>query len=72
MKIIKVHHFWSWHFSISTISADFSLWYYYNFRLSSDCNLGKDLSKNKGNNQLVKHNNIELYLLLYISINYEK
>ena len=39
--------------------------------LSLGYNLGKDLKKNKKNNQLVKYKDIELYLLLYISTNYE-
>ena len=34
--------------------------------------MGKDLSKSRRDDQLVKHKNIELYLLLYISIDYEK
>ena len=50
-------------------------WYftkYYNPKLGSDCNLGKDLSKRGENDQLVKHKNIELYLQLYIPIDYEE
>jgi len=34
--------------------------------------LGKDLRKDKGDNQLVKHKDIELYLLLYIPNDYEE
>jgi len=33
--------------------------------LSLDCNLDKDLSKSEGDNQLVKHKDIGLYLQLY-------
>jgi len=40
----------------------------YNLRLSSGYNSGKDLSREVGMSQLVKHKNIELYLKLYISI----
>ena len=34
----------------------------YNLRLSSDCNLGKGLSKSRRKSQLVKYKDIELYL----------
>ena len=34
--------------------------------------MGKDLSKSRKDDQLVKHKDIGLYLLLYISIDYEK
>ena len=40
--------------------------------LGSGCNLDKDLRKGEDGDQLVKCKNIELYLLLYIPINYEK
>ena len=40
----------------------------YDFKLGSDCNLGKDLSKSKGNNQLVKCKDTEMYLH-YIYLN---
>ena len=43
----------------------------YNLRLSSDCNQGKDLSRNVEMSQLVKHKDIELYLQLYILIDNE-
>jgi len=46
--------------------------YCYNSKLDSDCNLGKDLKKNEGDNQLVKYKDIELHLLLYILIYHEK
>jgi len=36
-------------------------------KLSSDYNLSKDLRKDEGDDQLVKHKNIVLYLQLYIS-----
>ena len=35
------------------------------FKLGSGCNLDKDLSKSERDNQLVKHKDIRLYLLLY-------
>ena len=41
-------------------------------KLGSGCNLDKDLRKNRRDNQLVKHKNTRLYLLLYILINHEK
>jgi len=41
-------------------------------KLCSDCNLGKDLSKNEGDDQLIKYKDTGMYLLLYISIDYEK
>ena len=37
-------------------------------KLGLDCNLGKELRKNKRNDQLVKCKDIKLYLLLYIYI----
>jgi len=46
--------------------------YYYNPKLDSDYNLGKDLSKRGENNQLVKHKDTGLYLQLYISKDNEK
>ena len=46
--------------------------YYYDLRLGLGYNLDKDLSKNKKNNQLVKHKNTEQYLQLYISNNYKE
>ena len=45
-----------------------SLYIYYNLRLGSGYNLGKDLSWEVGKNQLVKHKDTRLYLQLYISI----
>ena len=45
---------------------------YYNLKLGLGCNLGKDLSKNERNNQLVKHKDIGLYLQLYIPNDYEE
>jgi len=44
----------------------------YNHKLGSNCNLGKDLRKNEGDNQLVKYKDTELYLLLYILSDYEE
>ena len=41
-------------------------------KLSSCCNLGKDLRKDKRNDQLVKYKNKYLYLLLYIPNDYNK
>jgi len=45
-----------------------SLYIYYDLRLGSGCNLGKDLSWEVGKNQLVKHKETVLYLQLYIFI----
>jgi len=39
---------------------------YYDSKLSLDYNLDKDLSKRGKDNQLVKHQDIGLYLQLYI------
>jgi len=41
---------------------------YYDLRLSLGCNLGKDLSREVRMSQLVKHKDIEQYVLLYIPI----
>ena len=46
--------------------------YCYNPKLVLDCNLGKDLRKNREDDQLVKHKDAELYLLLYIPSDHEK
>ena len=59
------------HFSF----ARWAWWYftkYYNFKLGSDCNLGKDLSKSKEDDQSVKCKDTVLYLQLYIPNNHEK
>jgi len=40
--------------------------------LAQIATLGKDLRKNKRNDQLVKYKNTELYLLLYILIDHEE
>ena len=40
----------------------FVLHVYYNSKLGSGCNLGKDLSKNQGDDQLVKCKDTGLYL----------
>ena len=40
--------------------------------LSSDCNLDKNLRKNKEDDQFVKHKDTGLDLLLYISNDYEE
>ena len=45
---------------------------FYNPKLHLGCNLGKDLRKNENDDQLVKYKDTELYLLLYIPINYEE
>ena len=45
---------------------------YYDLRLGSECNLGKNLSKDERNNQLVKCKDIELYLQLYIPIDHKE
>ena len=44
----------------------------YDSKLGSGYNWGKYLRKDRRNNQLVKCKDIELYRLLYISINYKK
>ena len=44
----------------------------YDLRLGSDYNLGKDLSKDERNNQLVKCKDTELYLQLYIPIDHKE
>jgi len=44
----------------------------YDSKLGSDCNLDKDLKKDKKNDQLVKCKDTRLYLLLYIPIYHEK
>ena len=44
---------------------------WHDLKLDLDCNLGKDLRKNEEDNQLVKYKDIYLYLLLYISNDYE-
>ena len=44
---------------------------YYNLRLGSGCNLGKDLSKRWELSQLVKYKDTGQYLLLYIHIDNE-
>ena len=49
-----------------------SLITFYDPKLSSGCNLGKNLSKREDNDQLVKCQDIRLYLQLYISIDYKK
>ena len=44
---------------------------YYNLKLGSDCNLGKNLSRNRELSQLVKHKDTREYLQLYISIDHK-
>ena len=44
----------------------------YNPKLGSGCNLGKDLRKDREDNQLVKHKDTELYSLLYILSDHEE
>jgi len=43
----------------------------YNLRLGSDCNLGKDLRKNRDEVQLVKHKNYRVVSMLYIQLVHE-
>ncbi len=43
-----------------------------NSKLGSGCNLDKNLSKNGKDDQLVKYKDTELYLQLYIPIDYEE
>ena len=45
---------------------------YYDPKLDLGCNLDKDLSKDEGDNQLIKCKNTGLCLQLYIPSNYEK
>ena len=45
---------------------------YYDSKLNSGCNLGKNLSKDREDNQLVKHKDIGIYLQLYILTDYKK
>ena len=52
--------------------ADYLQQVCYNLKLGSGCNLGKDLSKDRRDDQLVKHKNIGLYLLLYISSDHKE
>ena len=44
---------------------------YYDLRLGSGCNLGKDLRKNRDGVQLVKHKEYRVVSMLYIHIVYE-
>ena len=46
----------------SLYSNEFHPALYYNPKLGSGCNLGKDLSKNEGDDQLIKHKDTGLYL----------
>ena len=66
-----IYFLW-FYFSFSFLFFLFSLflgqWRYYNLRLGSCCNLDKDLSKDRENDQLVKYKDTRLYLQLYIAI----
>jgi len=44
----------------------------YNPKLGLDCKLSKDLKKNRRDDQLVKHKDIRLYLLIYIPSNHKE
>jgi len=44
----------------------------YNPKLGSGCNLDKNLSKSRRDNQLVNYKDTKLYLQLYIPIDYKK
>jgi len=44
----------------------------YDPKLGSGCNLGKDLSRIRGDDQLVKHKDTGLYLQLYIPNDHEE
>ena len=44
----------------------------YNSKLGLGCNLDKDLNKSRRDDQLVKHKDTKLYLLLYIPNDYEE
>ena len=66
-----------WHQSLVSTLVDYQASYYtvticYDPKLGSDCNLGKDLSKNKEDDQLVKYNDTGLYIQLYILNYYEE
>ena len=55
---------WANHF-YTLFFARWACWYFtkcYDLKLGSGCNLGKDLRRYKGLNQLVKHKNTEMYL----------
>ena len=45
---------------------------YYDTKLGLYCNLGKDLRKDEGDDQLVKCKDTSQYILLYILIDYER
>ena len=45
---------------------------YYDLRLGSGCNLGKDLRKNGEDVQLVKHKEYRAVSMLYIIMSYEE
>jgi len=66
-----------WHQSLVSTLVDYQASYYtvticYDPKLGSDCNLGKDLSKNKEDDQLVKYKDTGLYIQLYILNYYEE
>ena len=45
---------------------------YYSLKLGSDYNLSKKLRKNRKDDQLVKHKDIRMYLLLYTPSDHEE
>ena len=45
---------------------------YYDLRLGSGCNLGKDLREERGIDQLVKHKEYRIVSTLYILVVYEE
>ena len=53
--------------TLASISKQFC----YDSKLDSSCNLDKDLSKSKKDDQLVKHKDTGLHLLLYIPTDYK-
>jgi len=45
---------------------------HYNLKLGLDYNLSKNLRKNRRDDQLVKHKDTRMYLLLYIPSDHEE
>jgi len=68
---IKKYTWKNTHYKTLLLLRKFQI-FLYDPKLGSGCNLGKDLSKEEEEDQLVKCKNTELYLLLYIYIPWEK
>ena len=62
----KIHLLLNWQKATKLISWEFLYLFCYNPKLGSGCKLGKDLSKSRKDNQLVKCKDTGLYLQLYI------